>query len=235
MLGVTPSRRGIIVDSLPLWLRAIEATLTPLSVEVVHKTTNWSDALRALETHQPELLVAGIDSGERLPDSLAALAAAVARNPRMKVIAMSNEAEAGAIETALAGGATAFVMKSAHPDDLASAVRQVFNRSVYYARDPSRAGRPAESRSSSPLQSRPGEGRAGSVSLTRRELEILRHVANGRSSAELAKELWVTEQTVKFHLSNIYRKLGVRNRTQASLWAQRHGLAHRGSSESSAA
>src|SRR5438132_14211103 len=60
--------------------------------------------------------------------------------------------------------------------------------------------------------------------LTRRELEILRLVAEGHSNAKLARMLWVTEQTVKFHLSNIYRKLDVANRTEASRWAQLHGL-----------
>ena len=60
--------------------------------------------------------------------------------------------------------------------------------------------------------------------LTRREREILALVAEGHSNRELARMLWVTEQTVKFHLSNIYRKLDVANRTEASRWAHRHGL-----------
>jgi DNA-binding CsgD family transcriptional regulator len=62
--------------------------------------------------------------------------------------------------------------------------------------------------------------------LTRRELEILRLVADGHSNGQLAQMLWVTEQTVKFHLSNIYRKLHVANRTEASRWAQLNGLLH---------
>ena len=56
------------------------------------------------------------------------------------------------------------------------------------------------------------------------KLEILQLLAEGHSNADLAKMLWVTEQTVKFHLSNIYRKLGVANRTEASRWAQLNGL-----------
>jgi DNA-binding CsgD family transcriptional regulator len=64
----------------------------------------------------------------------------------------------------------------------------------------------------------------GSPRLTRRELEILQLVAEGHSNAQLARMLWVTEQTVKFHLSNIYRKLDVSNRTEASRWAQLQGL-----------
>ena len=59
--------------------------------------------------------------------------------------------------------------------------------------------------------------------MTRREREILTLVAEGRSNAAIARQLWVTEQTVKFHLSNIYRKLGVANRTAASRWAHEQG------------
>ena len=60
--------------------------------------------------------------------------------------------------------------------------------------------------------------------LTARELQILRLVASGVSNSGAAAQLCVTEQTVKFHLSNVYRKLGVANRTQASHLAHRHGL-----------
>jgi DNA-binding NarL/FixJ family response regulator len=65
------------------------------------------------------------------------------------------------------------------------------------------------------------------ISLTGRELEILRLVASGSSNADIGTRLWVTEQTVKFHLSNVYRKLGVANRTQASHYAHVHGLLDR--------
>jgi DNA-binding NarL/FixJ family response regulator len=60
--------------------------------------------------------------------------------------------------------------------------------------------------------------------LTARELEILRLVAAGLSNNRIAAQLWVAEQTVKFHLSNIYRKLGLANRTEASHYAHMHGL-----------
>ena len=63
-----------------------------------------------------------------------------------------------------------------------------------------------------------------SARLTRRELDILRLVAQGRSNSQVAAILWVTEQTVKFHLANMYRKLGVSNRTEASHWAIAQGL-----------
>jgi DNA-binding NarL/FixJ family response regulator len=105
-----------------------------------------------------------------------------------------------------------YCVKTAEPEDLASAIRQAFESSIHYAgsREWQREAAPAE-----PVD----------VSgLTKREVEILQLVAEGHSNSQLAKMLWVTEQTVKFHLSNIYRKLDVSNRTEASRWAQLHGL-----------
>src|SRR5215470_14166852 len=78
----------------------------------------------------------------------------------------------------------------------------------------------------STLRCRPArnEPHGFSARLTRRELDILRLVAQGRSNSQVAAILWVTEQTVKFHLANMYRKLGVSNRTEASHWAIAQGL-----------
>jgi DNA-binding CsgD family transcriptional regulator len=66
--------------------------------------------------------------------------------------------------------------------------------------------------------------RRGPGGLTRRELEVLRLVSRGATNRSVAATLWVTDQTVKFHLSNVYRKLGVRNRFEAARWAWENGL-----------
>lgn len=66
--------------------------------------------------------------------------------------------------------------------------------------------------------------RRGPGGLTRRELEVLRLVSRGATNRAVAATLWVTDQTVKFHLSNVYRKLGVRNRFEATRWAWENGL-----------
>jgi DNA-binding NarL/FixJ family response regulator len=108
-----------------------------------------------------------------------------------------------------------FCAKWAQPDDLAVAVRQAFEHSIYFATNGEHGGA-STSETTSPEDS--------AVSLTKREIEILRLAAEGHSNSQLARMLWVTEQTVKFHLSNIYRKLDVSNRTEASRWAQRHGM-----------
>jgi len=131
----------------------------------------------------------------------------------MRVIVLTTIEEPKAVDAALEAGAAAYVMKTALPDDFTAAVRQAFSQSVYL---------PTGRNGAQPEQLDEELTPAGQPILTHRELEILRPVANGASNADVAAALWITEQTVKFHLSNIYRKLGVANRTEAARWAQQH-------------
>jgi DNA-binding NarL/FixJ family response regulator len=132
-----------------------------------------------------------------------------------------------AIDEAFAMGVTAYCIKSAVPDDLLAAIRQSFEQSIYLAA--SRVGQNGKLQTTAvslvqgDFAVRFAE-ETNRPELTKRELEILRLVAEGHSNSQLARMLWVTEQTIKFHLSNIYRKLDVANRTEASRWAQVHGL-----------
>lgn len=131
---------------------------------------------------------------------------------RLKIIVLSGLEDPRRVDAAFAAGANSYVLKTARSEDLGIAVRQLFSHSVYFATDRSE------------MAHVPVNPPHDAANLTRRGLEILRLVAEGHTNAQLAKMLWVTEQTVKFHLSNIYRKLGVGNRTEASRWAQLHGL-----------
>jgi DNA-binding NarL/FixJ family response regulator len=114
-------------------------------------------------------------------------------------------------------GASGAISKAIQPVALSTLVRETLDGHVIH------------------VGSRPGaaSGRRGlrahavateDCPLTTRELEILQLVASGSTNGEIARRLWVTEQTVKFHLSNIYRKLEVGNRTQASHYAHVNGL-----------
>ncbi len=214
-MDVTQNRQsGVICDSHPMWLEAVEQVLRRVDVNVVGTTTSSSEAISLVEEHNPDLLVTEVESAAGDLSGLALIERAREIAPALRPIVLSVNADAQAIDSALAAGAVAYVVKTAHPDDLASAVRQAFSHSVYLA------GRRAVTPVPAPNVVSTDEG----PDLTRRELEILRLVAEGDSNAELARMLWVTEQTVKFHLSNIYRKLDVANRTEASRWAQVHGL-----------
>ena len=202
---------AVVLDTHPIWLDALETVLARVGARVVTKTTSAREALAAIERHQPHLLTLELDTQPGEPDGLEVLRRAKAIAPFLRAIVLSAHHDTGHIDGALSAGAAAYVVKTAHPDDVASAVRQAFDHSVYLADGPAPSV-PARSRAE-----RPG-------GLTRRELEILRLVAEGHSNAQLARMLWVTEQTVKFHLSNVYRKLEVSNRTEASRWAQLHGV-----------
>ena len=204
--------RAVLIDSYPLWLDAVENVLERLEVDVVGTTTTFDEAIALVEELQPDLIVTEIKTMlESDLDGLSCLRRAC-RIPGVKVVVFSSSEDPEHIESALEAGAAAYVVKTAHPDDFASAIRQAFQHSIYLSRGQSAPAAPA------PVSP------AASPGLTRRELEILQLVAEGHSNAQLAKMLWVTEQTVKFHLSNIYRKLDVSNRTEASRWAQRQGL-----------
>jgi DNA-binding NarL/FixJ family response regulator len=209
----TAEQSAVICDSHPMWLDAVEQVLRRIGVHVVGKTTSTLKALSMVEEHNPDLLITELESVAGDLSGLALIERSRAATSSVRPIVLSMHTDSQVIDAALVAGASAYVVKTAHPEDLASAVRQAFSHSVYLA------GR----RVVTPVGS-PEAVSLDDPDLTRRELEILRLVAEGHSNAQLARMLWVTEQTVKFHLSNIYRKLDVANRTEASRWAQVHGL-----------
>jgi DNA-binding NarL/FixJ family response regulator len=199
-----------------MWLEAVEAVLDRVGVRVVGKAVTPPAALAIVADNQPDLFVTEMT----LEDQSAAISClkdVQERAPGIRCIVLCSSTDSATIEAALAAGAAAVVLKNAHPDDLASAVRQAFDHSVYLARRTSSSVPDGQMlKAVRPL--------GGDAELTNREREILRLVAEGHSNAQLAAMLWVTEQTVKFHLSNVYRKLNVSNRTEAARWAQLHGL-----------
>jgi DNA-binding NarL/FixJ family response regulator len=192
-----------------MWHEAVECVLNRVDVRVVAKSTSSSGALAQIGKHQPQLFVTDVDRADG--HGLGTIRLAHQRAPHLRVVVLAAETDPHEINQVLGAGAVAYVLKSAHPEDLASAVRQAFEHSVYFA--VSSGGTPTVEQSTSI-----------EIELTKREREILRLVAEGHSNAQLAAMLWVTEQTVKFHLSNVYRKLNVANRTEAARWAQLHGI-----------
>jgi DNA-binding NarL/FixJ family response regulator len=206
--------QAVLLDPHPIWLDAVEIVLKRVGVEIAGKTTSGNEAIRLVEELRPSLLTLEIDPLPGEPEGFSVLRQARASADNLRAIVLSRNHETRYIDAALAAGASAYIVKTAHPDDVASAVRQAFDHSVFLPGAVEQA--PVEAPAS-----RAGELPGG---LTRRELEILKLAAEGHSNAALARMLWVTEQTVKFHLSNVYRKLDVTNRTEAARWAQVNGL-----------
>ena len=129
--------------------------------------------------------------------------------PNAKIILLTVRMDAAWLAETADAGIHAAICKAAPPASVGMLIRAVATGNVFHAFE-----RTVDTRATAPA----------APELTARELEILRWVAAGESNSAIARQLFVTEQTVKFHLSNIYRKLGVANRTQASHFAFRHGL-----------
>jgi DNA-binding NarL/FixJ family response regulator len=206
-------RSAVIVGYQPLWLEALELLMQKAGVPNVRVTTTPAAALKLVQEHEPDVFLSDIDGYVDPPSGLECIRRVKEIHPNVKTIVVATAADEASVDAAFAAGADAYCTKTAEPTDLAVAIRQSFEHSIYLA-----SGR---GRRETVHEAPPQFAEAG---LTPREREILRLVAEGHSNAVLARMLWVTEQTVKFHLSNIYRKLGVSNRTEASRWAQVKGL-----------
>jgi len=175
--------------------------------EVVGEAVNGVQVLPLIRRLKPQLVLLDL----RMPqmDGLTCLSKIRKEFPDVKVAILSVSQDPELIQTALKRGANAYIVKSIDPADLASALRQALDGNVFTT-----AG----------VTEDPGERAARDAGLTDRELVIVRAVARGLSNEAISKELWVAEQTVKFHLTNIYRKLGVSNRTEAARYAFEQGL-----------
>ena len=145
--------------------------------------------------------------------------------PDAKILLLTGPLETDAMEQVLDAGAMVFVCRARRIPDIAALLRDIGQPRPAPVRPvPEPVGRPALTAVPSPAQPGPVLREPEPCPLTNRELEILKAVAEGHTNARIGRSLWVTEQTVKFHLSNIYRKLGVANRTEASRYALVNGL-----------
>jgi DNA-binding NarL/FixJ family response regulator len=202
-----------------MWLDALQSILGSIDVIVLGRTTSPEDALELVGDKQPDILICETETLNGGMSGSELIRACRERLSTLRVIVLGASRDHVDIDAAFDAGALAYAVKTAHPEDVAATVRQTFDHTIFLANAGSTNGS-----TPSPVPSVEAGNEEEDVSLTRREREILALVAEGHSNRELARMLWVTEQTVKFHLSNIYRKLDVANRTEASRWAHRHGL-----------
>lgn len=208
--------RVAIADDHRLMLDGIKRALEAApDITVVGEAMSGEEMLALVPQVSPDVVILDL----RMPkgDGLSTLGHLRRDYPDLKVIILSMFDDPEHIDQALRQGAAGYVVKSINPLDLPSTVRQVVEGTVYHPG--ARQGGDDHGGNSAARPTPPP-----SVGLTERELSILRLVAEGLSNLDIASRLFVTEQTVKFHLSNIYRKLGVGNRTEATRFAYRNGM-----------
>ncbi len=202
--------RVLVVDDHALMLEAIRLALAQVEdeFEVVAMTTRAPQVLPLVAQTQPDLVLLDL----RMPgmDGLTCLELLRKRHPGVRAVVISGVDEPNVIRSAFARGASAFIRKHIDPRDLPSALRQAIDGTVTHPI----LGEADESESVA----------ANEVGLSQRELTILSALGQGMSNKQIARQFWLAEQTVKFHLTNIYRKLGVSSRTEAVHAAYRDGL-----------
>jgi DNA-binding NarL/FixJ family response regulator len=201
---------AVLSVSLPLWATALQELAERSDLQVIGSARETEQALTLIAQKRPDVFIAEIDSVNGVLD-LELVRAARRIAPELRVVVISNERDRNAVAAAIANGVDVYVLHDADPEDLTSGMRQLFRQSIFIA---------ANWAAPSALQS----VRTSAPALTKREFEILQLAAHGYTNGAMARMLTVTEQTIKFHLSNIYRKLNVSNRTEASRWAQVHGV-----------
>jgi NarL family two-component system response regulator LiaR len=210
--------RVLIADDHPAFLAGLRRTLSAMEgFEIVAEAKTCAEALTAVDRVRPDVAV--IDLGMPGMDGITCIDRMFATHRKLKIVTLSESAEPELVEQVFKHGACTFVVKTIGTRDLGPAIRQGVERTAFHA-----AGLPA-------IQSATAANRAG---LSERELIVLRAIAGGLSNQLVAKQLWVTQQTVKFHLTNIFRKLGVGNRTEAARWAFAHGLVSDGELDATA-
>jgi two-component system, NarL family, response regulator YdfI len=200
----------LIADDHELMVEAVRLALAQAEdeFEIVATTTRGQQVLPLVAQTQPDLVLLDI----RMPgmDGLTCLELIRQRHPAVKAVVLSGIDDSNVMRTAFSRGAIAFIRKQVDPRDLPSALRQAANGTV---------AQPIFGEAEEPQQS-PAEG----AGLTEREVAILRALGDGMSNKQIAQQLWLAEQTVKFHLTNLYRKLDVSTRTEAVNAAYRRGL-----------
>lgn len=171
------------------------------------------DGRRSARSHLIELRpdVILFDEMRRPEDALTRLREAAGEAPQADLLLLTTAMDDESVAEAFEAGARAVVSKTVHPIAFGTLLREIVRGNVVQ--------RPRARAVEAPA--------AQDCPLTCRELEILRLAAQGMTNARIARELWVTQQTVKFHLSNTYRKLGVANRTEASRYAYLNALVSR--------
>lgn len=187
--------RVLIADDHELTIEGIRHALADAAdIEVVGDARVGGDVLRLALALRPDVVLQDLSMPGM--DGLMCLQQLRERLPKIKVVVLSATPDTALIEAAISYGASAYIVKGIDPRDLAGTLRNVVEGNVYM-----------------PLRRPPPPTLA--APLTAREESILHLLAQGRTNRRIAQELWVSEVTVKFHLTNIYRKLNVTNRTGA--------------------
>jgi DNA-binding NarL/FixJ family response regulator len=212
---MTDTIRILIVDDHPVVRDGLSAILsTQPDFEVIGEAENGEQALKLCSEHQPDLLLLDLEMPEM--DGVEVIRQLENISPKTRVIVFTAFDTDDRIMSALEAGAQGYLLKGAPRDELFNAARVVHAGGSLL--QPIVASRLLRRVSTAPEEGSPFDP------LTPRELDVLKELAKGLQNKEIAAELYITERTVKFHVSSILGKLGAGNRTEAVTIAAQNGL-----------
>jgi DNA-binding NarL/FixJ family response regulator len=203
--------RVVVVDDHGIVRAGLEALVGKAGdMELVGTANDGGEALRVIAETEPDVVL--MDLSMPVLGGVEATRRVVRDHPGCRVIALTSFSEDDWIREALAAGAEGYVLKHAAPDEIIAAIRAA--QAGGAPLDPRAARVLLESRRLDPVR----------VTLTERETQVLLAVREGLPNKQIARRLCISEKTVKTHLSRVFHQLGVRDRTQAAVWATRHLL-----------
>jgi DNA-binding NarL/FixJ family response regulator len=205
--------RVLVVDDHAMVRAGLQQLLASTSdIEVVGLAANGAEAVELAGEVRPDVVL--MDLQMPVMDGVVATAALRDVNPEVSVVIVTSFSDRDRIVGALDAGAVGYLLKDASPDELLSGVRAAARGESPL--DPKAARELLTARSETPTRS--------SVDLTVRETEVLGLVRQGLSNKQIARRLGITERTVKAHLTSCFQRIGVLDRTQAAVWAERNGI-----------
>jgi DNA-binding NarL/FixJ family response regulator len=195
---------GLVRDGLGRLLASVS------DIEVVAAAADGAEAVQLAREHRPDVILMDL----RMPgmDGSEATRRVLEDDPAAQVVILTSFSERDEILTALDAGAIGYLLKDAEPDEVIRGVRAAAHGESPLA--PKAARELLGSRSSAPASQ-----------LTDREREVLRLVTRGLPNKLIARELGISEKTVKAHLTTVFQRIGVTDRVQAAMWARDHNIA----------
>ena len=201
--------RVLLVDDHRLVRAGLTSLLaTAADVEVVGEAADGAHALEQVAATRPDVVL--MDLSMPVMDGVTATRALRTRHPETRVVVLSSFSDRSRVREAVAAGATGYVLKDCTPDELLSAVRSAADGHA-----------PLDPRVAGALL--PGRDTASPAELlSERDQQVLRLAGKGLANKQIGRELGTSERTVKGHLGNVFRRIGVTDRTSAALWAREH-------------
>ena len=201
--------RVLVVDDHVVVRSGLEQLLaTTDDIELVGTASNGNEAIDAVGRLHPDVVLMDLSMPEL--DGIEATRRISAEHPSSRVLVLTSLSDQSRILDALSAGADGYLLKHAEPDDIADAIRAVHA-----------GGSPLDPKAARALVESRRTGR-DIAQLTDREREVLLLVRDGLANKQIARRLGIAERTVKAHLTSVFQRLGVTDRTQAALWAREH-------------